>query len=632
MAISNGIIGEQPGLSSGFNQARDPASDRFDLHDALGGLTGEFVAGGTGGDVFAKLRDEITKTAESLTQPAMKNRIIPVNREDHRELKFSFLIVTSQLTAVKELVSYHILILEGTGEKLKSDLINIDNRPVKITRVTSHAYDTKMQEIAANIVASEFKNTRAISAAATVVHDTVLPTETTKIKDITRNSVLACLSCLASESGQNKPFRLDRLGQSYRFQIEMQHNQQGVVYDEQGQPMRSSALLSLSSEKKTASTRANDDVVNRQDALERICEVSGFVNTVWAPAQAQVGFGFAPMPGMMQNQMMVLPTQKFAAEFVITGINTPYGVSTAAVMLALATKLIAADDNNWMQLLIPKSIYGSQRAAAGGRNQDLTDLGALNILANCRGETDKNGYGSPVDMEKMQGKLPDISRYITTIFRQGIITSIDVPECASQSWYLNIFGRAAAADKESIRKLIAAANEVTCGNFSKFFDDSMPIFTNSTRIPLGHYLLGDQVRDIRDIDLVAICNLYRNSPDQIHNWNRAFADPTLNYVTKLAMIEEIISHAVHDRCEINGFAQRNTFSSQFNQALSKGFRALNLTTTLSTPLARDQMQTGVQAPGYIDSALTMATNTFSNTGSGFGTPHSFTSSMGNRFF
>lgn len=615
----------------GFQQQKQ--EQRFDLHDALSSMTGAFVAGGTGGDVFAKMRDEVTKVIADLTKQTMKNRIIPVNREDYRELKFSFLILASQMADEPTFVSYYIMILEGTGERLKPEIITLDNRQVKINRVTGHAYDARMQDLAHQIIQTEYPNTSAISAAAVVIHDTVLPTDSNKIKDISRNGILACVSRLTRVSKKLKPLRLDQIGQNYRFLLEMAHNPQGVVMDEQGAPMRSNALLSLSSEKKGVN-RTNEDIVNRVDASERICELSGFVNTIWAPAQQQIGFGFSQMNGMMtmQNGVPVLPTQKLAAEFVITSLRTPYSVSTAAVILGLANMLLASDGNNWMQLLIPRSAYGNNQQRATGRNADLTDLGALNIIVNFQGETDKNGYGTMVEMEKLSGNLTELSRYITTIYRQGLIMSLDVPECGNQSWYLNVFGRAATGDKSSIQELLAAADEVTAGNFSTFFDASMPIFSNMTRVPLGFYRYGDQVRDIRDIDLTAICNLCKNSPDAIHNWNRAFADTMLNPYTRLAMVEEIISHSLFDQCEINGYAMRCSFSRQFIEALSKGFAALKLQTAISTPINRDQMQTGIQAPSYIDSALAGNTNTFNNMGANFGQSMNFTSGFGNRFF
>lgn len=634
---NTGMLGQQSansGSAGGSTSSQDTGA--FDLHSYLGGMTSEFVSGGTGGDVFVKFRDNVTEVIKALTKPNMLHRVIPVNREDYTEMKFSFLVIASQLKGKDTVTAYHILILEGTGEKLKSDMANIDQRQVVINRVTGHAYDTRMQSLAAEIVKAAFPSSQCYSTAAEVIRSSVDPEkDTTKVKDIAKNAVLACLSKLAQVLNMNKPFQLDKVGTNYRFLLELANNTQGVVYDEQGSPIRSSAIITFSSEKRGITARPTDDIVNKPDALERICEVSGFVNTIWAPSYNNVGFGFNNMaPGMQfgPNGFPVLPSQKLAAEFVITGIRTPYGTSTAAVMLAISTKLLASDHNNWMQLIIPRVLMSpGYRNPVTGRNQPLDDLGALNVIVNFTNETDKNGFGTPVDMSAMAGKLSEISRYLTTIFRQGLVTSIDVPECGPQSWYLNVFGRAAAGDKAARQEIIAAANEITAGRFDQFFDPNAPIFTSSIRVPLGHYLVGDQLRDIRDIDLTAICSLYRNNPEQIHTWTRAFSDPNLNWMTKLGMVEEMVKHALHDQCEINGYAQRCTFSSAFDKAFSAAFGSLNLQTSLMTPLSGEQLQNGVAAPSYIDQSLTQNTATFNNMGN-FNGPVSFASGMNNRFF
>lgn len=626
LSLNTGLLGQQ---SLGQSDEKDSP---FELHEYLGGFRTEFAAGGVGGETFVKIRDAVTEAVKNLAKPSHRHEVIPVNREDHDGLKFSFLILTTQLGSIEEVVSYYVMILEGTGEKLVGDTVNLDNRQVYINKATCHAYDEPLQSLAARIVAAKNKNRVALSAGSVVVRRTVKWEEESKITAITRAAILATGSKIAKKKDLQKPFRLNKLAAAYRFNIEMAVNQAGVVYDEQGQPMRSSGLLSISYEKKTNTNALTSDTVNRPDNSEKICELSAFVNPIWAPPGIQAGFGFSPMQmgyGQQQlgiNGLPVLPTQKLAAELVITGVRTPYGTSTAAVLLALASKLIATDNHNWMQLLLPK--MASQQNQPENR-VDLTNFGALNVICNFSNETDLNGFGRPVSIKEMKGDLRLISNYITTIFQPSIVTSIDTPEVSTQSWYLDVFGRAGSGDPDAIAEIVNAANEITAGNFGRYFPANGKIFAASHRVPLGEYKLNDQLRDIRDIDLTAVCVLFQNQPMRIHEWNRAFSDPTLHPYTRLAMIEEIIKHAVHDQCEITSYAMRNTFSADFNRALSQGFADLKLTTSISTPLAASQLQTGVAAPGYLASALTGSTNTFTNNAFGGG-PINFTQ-FGGRF-
>jgi len=564
------------------------------------------VSAGIGGEYFTKFRTELATIYKDIAA-GLDVRVISLNRQNLPALKFSALVVAVRYPeASADAVAFHTLILEATGEKLTAQPRQIDNQTVMLNRVTGDAWDTVLFDAAAQAVQAEFPNAAILSAQAMVVPGSVSLERKEIIENVARNAALACVSVINTASGNANPLNLAYMDKDCRFVIDVAFGNHQVT-DVVEQPQRSSVLVSYSSQKKTSNTiQGGFDTVNVPDSVAKICELSGFINPIWAPTQQSQGYGFAAW----QNPNVPVPTQTFAAELVITNVATPFATSPAAVLLAASSFLALSDGDNWIQGFLPRSGASRRKDA---REVDITDIGALNIPANIGREQDKGGFGRAIDIDEMEGDLVKINKYIVSIFHPGVVVSIDCPEAGPQSWYLAAFAAAASGDLEAYNQLYSAAMELTNKSFSKYFNHGEAMFSNVTRVPLGYYMVGEQKQDLRGIDYTAICNIFANNPAVIHEYSNTFVDrPGVSAARNLAIREGIIRDACNQQAVITGYAARVTLTDKFAKALSAAIADCGLPVQVNTPLNADQLRLGVSAPSFVHNSLVHDTRTFQN--------------------
>ena len=561
------------------------------------------VAAGIGGEYFTKIRAALVDIYKDLAE-GIEVSILSLNRQNPPGLRFSALVVACTMPSVNAAVTaYHTLVLEATGEKLMPVNAVIDNQNIQVHRVTSDAMDEIMQRLAHEAVTAEFPTHMVYPADAMVLPARVDPTQKEILENVARNAALACVSVINSATDNFGKLNLAYMDRDCRFAIDVAFGNHQVT-DIVGNPQRSSVLINFSSQLKTAqSFQKNLSTVNTQDSVAQICELSAFVNPIWAPVAPQNGIGFN-----QHHPNIPQPTNKFAAELVVTNIRTNFATSPAAVLLALSSCLALVDNNTWIQAFLPKV---SARTPSVNDKVDITDIGALNITANIANEQQFGGFGRPMDIADMKGDILKINRYLTAIFRPAIIVSIDCPESCPESWYLTPFSAAASGDQDAYAAIYAAAQELTNGNFGRFFKEGDPMFTNIVRVPLGHYVVGDKVQDIRNIDYTAIANLYQNNPQIINEFCNTFVSmPGAVPIRNLATREGLIRDALHQQCTIDGYAARVSCSGIFIESLSKAIAECGLPVTVNTPLNADQLRTGTLAPNFISGSLSMGTHTW----------------------
>lgn len=574
-----------------------------DLFNTIRSYTGGAVATSSGGEYYKKMRDRVIELGKGLINDRLTLDVIGLNHhaQEFTFLKFSSLIVVLRDKDQPNFAAYHTLILEGTGSKLPPEQRLIDNMQTRINRVTSDAYDEQMNDLVYREVTGSFTNAQVLIAGAEVIPSTIQP-ESDMVESIVRNAAAACVTAIYEVAGVFPELSLATVGRDTRANIDMVVGQ-SAIYDTVGHPLRASVQVSMTLQKKDGRQR-DPSVVNAPEDTIRVSEIVGFVNPIWAPRNQQSTWG--PM-GMQQ----MVPQGKLVAEFVITGINAPFANSTAGILLALSPMLTVVDSNNWIQALMPKGI------SSGGNVVDFNDIGALNVICNTANQKEKGGFGDPIAPETFAGDPIKTNQLIGLYFQPGSMVSIDCPESGAQSWYLNVLAAAAQGDQASIARIIDSMNELTNGQFDRFFKAGSPLFAHSTRVPLGYYVVNGQKRDIRDIDLTAICNIFKNNPENIAAYNDTFVDrPGSGPVTNLSKREGIISYALKEQCEITGYAQRVTLHPAFIEAFSLAVAAQAINTQINTPLSADQLRQGALAPDYVQGALVAPTNTFFNTAVG----------------
>lgn len=598
--------------SAGYSIGGAPTGDFF---STIAGLGGGLVAQGIGGEYFNAIRERLAKVSEDLLR-GVKVTLIPFSRQEYEQLHFSCIALAFQLESDTDAtVAYHTLILEATGEELRPEVRLIENQQVRVNLVAGDANDGELRHLVASEVSALFPNSRIYNAATTVVPLTIDARSDDAVSPIFRNAAVAATSAILTVLGKAPTVDLSTIGRETRLSLDMTTGH-GCTYDVVGNPQRADINVAVSAQKKNGRTN-NTPVINKVADTIKVCEVTGFVNPIWV---GQAGADYSGFGFMNQAQSNV-PTGKLMAEFVVTGVHTPYAQSASAVALAISSVLLVADNNNWVQALLPR--------AFGARNE-MSDLGALNRICNIGNETANGIWGSVIDTAEMGNDLMKFNQFIGKLFRPGTVISIDCPEASPQSWYLNQYAAAAMGDAQAIEAVKAAFDELTAGNFTKFFNPADSLFVSAQRIATGYYVTGTDKRksDIRDVDLTMVANAFKNNPDNITEYLDTFvprqnSGPEINRIKR----EGIIGHILKEQYKITGYALRCTFSASAIQALSQAMAALYLNTVVNTPLSVDQLRTGTPAPAHIHSALAQVGQTYVNSGNmvsrGGGMPYNY---------
>ncbi len=573
-------------------------------------LTKSPVAAGVGGEYFTKFRTAINELFKDIVE-GVELKIISLNRQNAQEMRFSAIVVAVRMPKVSSNVAaYHTLILEATGEKLTPRMVNMDNQQVRVNMVTGDAFDDVLQKKAYDAVTAEFPSCHIYSADAMVVPGHVQPPVSTAVgtgnmsadfENVARNAALACVSTINGVTGNFGDLNLAQMDPDCRFVIDVTFGNHQVV-DIVGNPQRASVLINYTSQKKNANNFTGLRTVNVADSVAQICELSGFLQPIWSPLHQHQNFGFQPA-GYNQN----LPTQSFVAELVLTSVRTEFATSPAAVLMAISSVLALVDGDTWIQGFLPKS-----KGVTKG-DVDIVNIGALNIPANIHREEDLGGFGREVNIEKFANDIPKVNAYLTALFRQGLVISMDCPEAGPQSWYLNVFAAAASGDNDARRQIFDALMELTDNHFGSFFDlDKMPMFTNIVRVPGGRYRASDgSIQDLANIDLTAICNLYKNDPAVIFEYSNTFVNrPGVSPERNCAIREGIIQDACNQSATIDRYSARVTFSDDFVKAISNAISQMNIPTTVNTPLNADELRSGVPSPDFVSRSLSSGTSTY----------------------
>lgn len=590
------------GSAAPAGQANVPGA-RWSFHQR--DLLNSPISAGIGGEYFIKIRTALAEIYKDITE-GLSVTTLALNRQNFPGLKFSALVIACRMPEVaNDVVAYHTLILEGTGEKLSPVMKQVDNQNIQIRLVTSDACDAELTKMAFDAVNNEFRGSKVYSADAMVIPAYINDTRKDIIESIARNAAMACVSVINQASGNFGELNLVNMDPDCRFLVDVSFGNHQVP-DVVGRPQRSSVTVAFSSQKKSLITNNDITVVNVPNATTRICDLSGFLNPIWAPTSQQNGFGF----GAVVNPNMPRTTQSFAAEFVITAVRTEFATSPAAVLLAISSFLALVDNDAWVQAFLPRGTGGYR----GSQDKiDITDIGALNITANVGGENDKGGFGSAVDIAALGGDLTELSKYIVSIFRPGVVVSLDCPEAGPASWYLSVFASAASGDMNSYNQIFQAAQELTNDGFERYFPHGTPMFTNIVRVPMGSYKSGDTEQDIRNIDYTAIANRFANDPTIIHEYSNTFVErPGVSAMRNLAIREGIIADAVNQNLTIDGYAARVSFSDPFVKALSQAIADCKLPVQVNTPLNVDQLRSTTPTPGFIGNSLVQGTHTFAS--------------------
>lgn len=592
--------------------AQQPAKGSlFSFHG--GSFLGAPISRGLGSEYLTKLTEalaEVFKTAD----PSVEITQLPIDNVNDPALAFSVDVVALRYKSAPNAVAFHILVVEATGEKPTPIQDNIQNTPVEILRLTNDAFDTELLSKCRLRVMNAFpKAEKILFVDGCVVPRSFNPEDKHKIHQLALNAGLACSTELDLNTDGFQDINLSNAKNDTNLIINVTFGAQQME-DAVGMPMRSDVMLNFNSQRQQQNSRYGS--LNSGDREARIAEAAGFMDVLWAPVAPQLMNAWIPQ----QN----VATQKYASRLVLTNLASNFAQTPSAVLLNLAIAGAMREDNNWVQAFRPVQTSANE--------VDFRDIGALNIEANV--QNDPSGIGQRINVKAENFTLTNLGEYIGALFQPGLMIALDVPECGPQTWYMNMFRLAAQGEKQAIAMVTNAANNLTNGNFSKYFkeNDAMFIDTNN-RIHLGYWTdRNGQRRDIRDFDLVAISNLCERNPQVIRDWSDTWTRSQFPLELRLSARKKMIYAMSGETAEFTGFAQRVTFSAKFMDALIAGVAEAGLHPRISTPLSSADFNNQRGVASFASAGLGHGVNGFAAVGGmGGNAPANFQAGSFSRF-
>ena len=522
----------------------------------LGNLSRSPMGRTPASEVLSKLHKALTDIyATASDSKAFEITLIPIDLNQTTELSVSVLVVALRSVANKNLgVAYHTLIVEGSIEQPAPRFEIINGINTEIIKTVGDANDPVLRAVVANYIQRNFSQSNMHYADACVVPREFNVNDPQMVHSLAANALFATNSELEVAQKDFADLNLMNAQQDSNLTVRTTFGNPQIL-NAVGQPVRSDIQIEFAAAPITNQQQRQQQSVER---VSNIARISGFMDLMWFPAE------------VMQNAYYQQPQnnfQRYAARFVVTALESTQLLTVSAQLLALVPALSLREGNKWVQAFRRQSFSNAV---------DMHDIGAVGIEVNF--ENNANGVGSRIDTKAESFKPEHYHKLVSAVVRQGLMLSLDIPECGPDTWYNGIFGAVAQGQQNAISAVIKAANTLTNNAFSRHFPVGAKICDDElNRIHLGSYSDGSGVRkDIRDIDYLAVMNLVgEKDPQVIKDWSDSYLKTNYPLDLRLAGRKRIISGVFSD-VVFTGFATRVTFSPEFTNALTKGCQECGL--------------------------------------------------------
>lgn len=522
----------------------------------------------------------VGKAALALKETYSKQNLVPggysvsvIQVDNTREsavanLAFSSIVITSTSDDPKVAVSYHTLILEGSGEPLAARTVNIPGLGnTTVDRTTSAAYNDRYRETVEAVVGRQFPNRKLANISSQVVPRSFNWEDADMVRRLAVNALLPVITNTKTQEPDFVDCNMANFAGDANFQASIQFNQTEFT-DYANLPVRQPITIALN-----ASSKQNENVddANSFARTRKITTVGGFIDAVYVgPINPQANFGnFQPQ--------QPINTSIYQPRFVATRMESEIHMTIPSQLWALATAKALAENYNWLNYFVPRKFDSSF---------DPRDIGALNIEANI----DRSGavYGAPWPTKSANFSTQDLGRFALAVFRPELAICMDVSDAGSDTWFNEVFAAGSNNNAKAQQAILRGANYLTGGVFSQHYNtNESPVIVNNERVLLGTYKGSDGVlHDIRDIDYPYVANFAgEKGAKDIEAWSETY-NSAWPLEKAMAARRQMISAIAPGDVNFTGEAQRVTFTATFLDALVKslmqvGFKARPVLPTTS---------------------------------------------------
>ncbi len=564
---------------------------------------GAIIGQNMGGETVTALRDMLTETYKNASKE-WQFSVLAFDRDTHSGLYYSCLVVVVTKKGAS-VAPFFTLILEGTNKPLNSvNRSTPQGVTVEITRLASDAADSALYGLIKNSLQSKMpgNNFRRVDSMVIPADFDIHNKEA--VHQVAYIAALACGNEIGTQDPSFEDINVATLARmSVNNSLSIYVNYGRVLKtDAVGWPIRSDVRCIF---KDNQHTKGNDLSVNTVDQSTYMAELNGFMDLVYVGGNEVNPY----LPNMQPARM-----DNYACRFVITDIDRLNGYTNANLLLALSTASALSADNNWMMAFRPQSM--DRRAI------DITDIGALGYENNV--SSDPAAAFKKFDTKSENFNFGQLTWLLSTLLKPGIMISMDVPDSASQSWYMSLFSEASRGNMTARGLIIKGANHLTAGKFPVDFSTNDIFVDTGNRIHMGYYISknGDR-RDIREIDYLAIANLAgENDREKIVEWSDTFTRLDRPLEVRLDSRKRIIQWATDNTAVFTGWAERVTFSAKFMGTLVGANAECGLRANLVQPMSSGDFSDIRGRANFVNSGLFAGrgytTNSISEAGSIFG--------------
>lgn len=484
--------------------------------------------------------------------------MVRFDRDQHRVGLSSILVTKSVKIQGQVYMAVRTLILETEGIRLPPRVIQQGHQRVEVpTRPQDVFNDTYWNRIDEFLKRSKgVTDMRIVDAGPLVVPQDFDFTEADDVARLLITSVNRCDDIVAGVMGE-QPFNVEHIkspSERLTARIVFSDVDDEPAYNIVHHPVRNDIQISLNRQ------------VNTQQPQEDFYEVethfnsvSGFVNLEYVgPAQ--------PQPGVQYGQQQQ-PQHLFMPAFIITSVDQADWIQAQTFelyLLAISNAYRATAGNAWVNTFYPK---------VGRSGVDPKDVGALGYktVKQMKIETKSDSFS-----EQHFGEL------MFELVRPQPTFMIDVDpvgDHASIETYLLDAASDGPNRHLAIGKLVKAADNLTGGRFSQYFDanQTAPIIPSNIEVNLGYYVDADGTkRDIRDLDVLAMLNYTQGDMNEFERWYRTYVDFNVPNELRMQTREQMERQFLSKGLKITGRAIRLILSGPFVEALDRATRDAGL--------------------------------------------------------
>ena len=541
------------GTNTSFKSNAAPAAPRVTSWGAAGQM----------GLSRSATSEELGKGMKALEEALKDSRdisgeftLLAIDGQANNNLTLSSIVVAGTHPDAPNVVSYSVLLLEGSGDPIAPLNKNVMGRPISVSRYASDVMNDYYVDAVREVVASRFAGMSLQQNSGITVPRGFRWDAKDAVKDLLVTATRAAGLGLTLASKSYAPLNVAHIDP--RSSLQVTPDFEGAdMQDYVGRPVRADLRVALSA----VNNQANQQQLNGPARSEPIGIASGFVDLAWAPVAPSNTFG--------QQQG---PLQKFAARLVLTTVENFRCADIGNQLLVMLSACRLLEGGNWMQAFLPRV----------SMNNPLRDASVLEIEGNLG--NDPSGWGNPPDLKSGNVSTMELGKFLGNLIRPDVNMAMDVSRLGPDTYFNGIFEmatRVGPLGDLARTEILRAADELVNGNLAQYFNGNSPVLPDPDIILMGHYAGPDGRRlDIRNLDYVGVMNqVGRTNPTEGAIWSDTFAntskDIDLRLVERKDKIQQILPDVV-----FTDVAYRVMIDPAFLVGFAKAAQASGLTMAL----------------------------------------------------